>query len=332
MIFRVLVLFAVAAAGCAEAATSGADGATGVTQDATDETAGDAQTDGAMGGADGLAKCRPYSAGAALGALKGDKLGEISGLADSRRNSGVLWIHNDSGDKARIFAVNLAGTLLSEVTVPGASAVDWEDIAVGPGPQAAKSYLYIGDIGDNQALRKTIFVYRAPEPLIDPGLPGAAQNLADVETLELVYPDGAHDAESLLVDPWNGDLFVLTKAADGKSKLYLAKAPLQPGSPLGLVKVAKLEFGKGVLPGDELATAGDISADGLSLGLRSRDTAFEWRRLPGESVAMTLLAAPCVIPLALEDQGEAFGYAADGTGIHTVGEGKGAKMLFYKLK
>ncbi len=302
-----------------------------------DTAAADASSGDAAGGADADAGgtsslCRAFLAGAALGALKGDKLGEISGLADSRRNPGVLWLHNDSGDKARIFAVNLAGALLSELALPGVQAIDWEDIAVGPGPQPGKTYLYLGDIGDNLANRKTIQVYRAAEPLVDPGLPGASQNLTGIEKLELRYPDGAHDAESLLVDPWSGDLMLLTKDEDGKSKLYLAKAPLQAGTVVDLVKAGKLEFGKGVLPGDALATAGDISADGLSIGLRSRDTAFEWRRLPGESVAMTLLAAPCVVALAQEDQGEAFGYAADGTGFHTVGEGKGSKMLFYRLK
>lgn len=286
-------------------------------------------------GADGIdasTTCRPYLAGAALGTLKGDKLGEISGLADSRRNPGVLWLHNDSGDKARIFAVNLAGALVAEVALPGVKAVDWEDIAVGPGPQTGSTYLYIGDIGDNQANRKTLKVYRAPEPLVDPGMPGASLELSAVETLELRYPDGPHDAETLLVDPWTADVLVLTKESSGKSKLYLAKAPLMPGAVADLIKVGKLDFGKGVLPGSQLATAGDISADGLSIGLRSGDTAFEWRRLAGESVAMTILAAPCAVALAKEGQGEAFGYAADGTGFHTVGEGKGAKMLFYRLK
>lgn len=316
---------------CAEVqpATGGAS-ADAVKADAPADVGSDAGDGG--GGADASTTCRPYLAGAALGTLKGDKLGEISGLADSRRNPGVLWLHNDSGDKARIFAVNLAGALVAEVALPGVKALDWEDIAVGPGPMAGSTYLYIGDIGDNQANRKTLKVYRAPEPLVDPGMPGALLELTDVETLELRYPDGPHDAETLLVDPWTADVLVLTKESSGKSKLFLAKAPLLPGAVADLVKVGKLDFGKGVLPGSQLATAGDISADGLSIGLRSGDTAFEWRRLAGESVAMTILAAPCAVALAKEGQGEAFGYAADGTGFHTVGEGKGAKMLFYRLK
>ena len=328
----VLAALASAALGCSTATAPAIGASDTELGDSSAATATDSTPPDASSVQDTAAKCQSYAPGAALGVLKGDKLGEISGLADSRRNAGVLWIHNDSGDKARLFAVNLAGTLVSELAVPGAKAVDWEDIAVGPGPNPAKTYLYIGDIGDNSLIRDKIVVYRAPEPLVDPGLPGAAQNLVDMETFEFHYPDGPHDAESLLVDPWTGDLFVLTKANDGKSKLYQAKAPLQPGPATSLVKVAKLEFGKGVLPGDKLATAGDISADGLSISLRSRDKAMEWRRLPGESVAMTLLGAPCVIPLKAEDQGEAFGYAADGTGFHTVGEGKGAKLLFYLKK
>lgn len=273
--------------------------------------------------------CRSYKTGQALGELKTDKLNEISGIVESRRNIGVLWLHNDAGDSPRLFAVGLAGNLLAEVAVPGAKAEDWEDVAVGPGPLASKPYLYIADTGDNAASRDQVTVYRAPEPLIDPGLGGVQTSLEQVESFAFRYPDGPRDAEALMVDPLSGDLFVVSKESDGKSKLYRAKAPLQPGSAVEFAKVGKLEFGKGLLVGDELATAADIAADGLHFAIRTRDHAFEWPRLPGESVAQALFAAPCVLPLKSEDQGEALAYAADGSGFYTVSEGKGSKILFY---
>lgn len=242
----------------------------------------------------------------------------------------MLWLHNDAGDAPRLFAVGLAGNLLAEVGVPGAKAEDWEDIAVGPGAQPGQSYLYIADIGDNDGVRDRVRVYRAAEPAIDPGKPGSSASLDPIETFEFRYPDGPRDAETLMVDPLGGDLLVVSKESDGKSKLYRAKAPLQAGAVVELVKAGKLEFGKALLPGDPLATAGDISADGLHFAIRTRDHAFEWTRLPSESVPQALFAAPCVLPLRSEDQGEAIAYAADGSGFYTVSEGKGSKILFYQ--
>lgn len=315
-----LVIFATALGilGCSDpAAVAAADagGADSATTDAVDTGA--------------RPSCRSYKTGQALGELKTDKLNEISGIVESRRNIGVLWLHNDAGDSPRLFAVGLAGHLLAEVAVPGAKAEDWEDVAIGPGPLVAKPYLYIADTGDNAANRDQVTVYRAPEPLIDPGLGGVKTSLEQVESFAFRYPDGPRDAEALMVDPLSGDLFVVSKENNGKSRLYRAKAPLQPGSAVELAKVGKLDFGNGLLLGDELATAADIAADGLHFAIRTRDHAFEWPRLAGESVPQALFAAPCVLPLKSEDQGEALAYAADGSGFYTVSEGKGSKILFY---
>lgn len=309
------------ATGCAASAAAGGSDAQSGDAAAVDSSA---EVDGAVGGG-----CKPYATGAALGALKTDKLDEISGMAESRRNVGVLWMHNDAGDQPRLFAVNLAGQLLAEVAVPGAQALDWEDIAIGPGLDPTAPSLYIADIGDNAADRAQVTVYRAPEPIVDPGTPGVQTALSQVEAIHLRYPDGPRDAEALLIDPLSGDLLLVSKESDGKSKVYRAKAPLQAGALVDLAKVGKLEFGKGPLPGDALATAAAVAADGLHFAIRTRDHAFEWARLPGESLPQALFAAPCVLPLRSEDQGEALSYAADGSGLYTVSEGKGAKILFY---
>src|SRR4051812_21724822 len=93
---------------------------------------------------------------------------ELSGLVLSRAHRGVLWTHNDSGDRARGFAIAPDGRLLGEVAVTGAENFDWEDIAIGPGP-GSRDTLYVGDIGDNVAQRSDIAVYRMQEPAVDSG-------------------------------------------------------------------------------------------------------------------------------------------------------------------
>ena len=79
--------------------------------------------------------------------------------------------------------------------------------------------LYVGDIGDNASRRASIDVYRVPEPRV-----GAAAS-APAARLRLRYPDGAHDAEALLVDPLRGDLVIVTKVL-GAARAYRASARL----------------------------------------------------------------------------------------------------------
>ena len=64
-----------------------------------------------------------------------DALRESSGLAVSRRQPGVLWSHNDSGDGPNLYAIDLSGRLLATIPVANAAARDWEDIASGPCPR-----------------------------------------------------------------------------------------------------------------------------------------------------------------------------------------------------
>jgi hypothetical protein len=115
-------------------------------------------------------------------------LTETSGVAASRDNPGVLWAHNDSGDTARVFAMTTSGQHLGWFTLGGAAAIDWEDMPIGPGPQAGRSYLYLADIGDNNHARPSIVVYRVPEPSVNVQQPpGDGQVLANVEAIGLQY-------------------------------------------------------------------------------------------------------------------------------------------------
>ena len=91
---------------------------------------------------------------------------EVSGLAVSRQSPKVFWIHND-GDRDRVFALNGSGELLATYQISRALS-DFEDIAIGPGPDPTRDYLYFGDIGSNSAVRNKIRIYRALEPKVDP--------------------------------------------------------------------------------------------------------------------------------------------------------------------
>ena len=280
-----------------------------------------------MGG--GLPACPTYAKGVSGGNIANGSLIEASGLVESRKAPGVLWIHNDSGDSARVFAAGKDGKDLGIYSFQGTNATDWEDIAIGPGPVNGETYIYIGDMGDNLMARANIRIYRVVEPMVDINGGPKNVNLNGVESFTLVYPDGPHNAETLLVDPMTSDVYIVTKSANGVSPIFRAAAPLSSAGTITLEAAGSLTFGAPPLNGGPLTTGGDISVQGNLIGIRTYPTAFVWRRLPGMTVADALQGEPCPIPIEAETQGEAFGFAVDGSGYFTTGEGSSQPLFFY---
>src|ERR1019366_8094022 len=105
------------------------------------------------------------------------------------------------------------GRNLGTYALPGNT--DNEDIGIGPGPVTNVSYLYVTDIGDNNAVRTSIAIYQTPEPAVyfwQTNAPVSNRAMNGTRTITLTYPDGAHDAEAEFVDSATGDWFVLTKS------------------------------------------------------------------------------------------------------------------------
>jgi hypothetical protein len=244
-----------------------------------------------------------------IGRVEIDDADELSGLVLSRSQARVLWTHNDSGDDARLFAVAPDGSQLAEVAVTGAQNDDWEDIAVGPG-----GALHIGDIGDNDAEREEIVVYRVSEPRLDSGAPSET---APAQRLALRYPDGPHNAEALLLDPRNGAIVIVTKSRSGDADIYVAERP-SASATTTMRHAGSVSLGRG-----SKVTAGDVSADGSTIALRTYDRAFVWSRRRGESLVSALRRAPCTAGAQLrgEGQGETIALTADGRAFYTIPEG-----------
>lgn len=243
---------------------------------------------------------------------------ELSGLSSSRRNPGVWWVHNDSGDSARVFAVGENGRDLGQWSLTGASAVDWEDMAVGPGPVAGTSYLYVGDIGGNISPRSSVIVYRVAEPAVStaPASPPSS-SLTEVAALTLTYPSGTYDAEGLLVDPVSGELFVVTKdLVGGTARVFRAPANLAAGSTTALTQVTTVSLGLG-----GGVTAADVSPDGKVVALRTYGSVRLFPRPGGAPLADAFAQTSCNGATAREAQGEAIGFTADSRGYMTASEG-----------
>jgi hypothetical protein len=239
---------------------------------------------------------------------------ELSGLVASRSRRGVLWTHNDSGDSPRLLAVTTSGATVAEVALSGAQNTDWEDIAIGRGGD-----LLVGDIGDNLGGRASVAVYRVAEPQTSGTVAVAAR-------YELRYPDGARDAEALLFDRASGSIVIVTKSFGGEARVYVARRPSSRRATT-LRRAGSMSLGVG-----EAVTAGDVSADGHTIALRSYDRAFVWRRRAGESIAAALLRRPCDADADLlrEGQGEALALTADGRAFYTVPEGSRPALRRYE--
>jgi len=196
-------------------------------------------------------ECKPPSQ---LVRLRG--ISEASGAAVSRRVPGRLWTHNDSGEPI-LFALDDRGAVSGQLRITGATVEDWE--AVATAPCGSGSCLYIGDIGDNDTSRDHVTVYRVPEP------EAGADTSAAAEAFHGTYPDGPHDAETLLVAP-DGRVHIVTKGNTGAVALYRFPADLRAGSTMKLERVGKKA---GKADRDSRITDGAISPDGRWAVLRS---------------------------------------------------------------
>jgi hypothetical protein len=301
------------ALGLAVLGAVGCDRAPGTSSPTPTSTSGSgAGAHGAAGG--GSDFCPDCGEPVGKGSLANGAIDEASGLAASRIHAGVYYLHNDSGDRARMFATDSTGADLGTFTIAGATAVDWEDMAVGPCPQG--SCVYLADVGDNKAVRTSYAIHRAAEPAtVGPG----AHDLVG-ETFPFVYPDGSHNSETLLVHPASGQLWLVTKVSDGASGVYRFPLPLAPGKPAVLEKLGELAPPSG----SKSYTGGDVHPKGKGVLLRTYSHVWFLAAAGGEQ--SWLSAAACSVPAPLEPQGEAIAWSAAGDGFVTVSEGSASTL------
>ena len=252
-----------------------------------------------------------FMPGKQVGTVQTKEIKEASGIVASRMNRGVLWVHNDSGNSARIYALNSEGKLLGTYRLKGIRCRDWEDIAIGPGPDPQRSYLYIGDIGDNDGKYPYITVYRVAEPAVDPNVALSETQIGPVEAIELKYPDGPKDAETLLVDPLNGDIYVIAKR-ELFCRVYRAAHRPSTATQTAMELVATLPWG--------FAVGGDVSPDGQWVIVRGPFNASLWRRPEGKELWRAFTTEGFSLQLMRERQGEGICFDQDGRGYFTIGE------------
>ena len=266
----------------------------------------------------------PYAAPVRLAVLADKRINESSGIVASRAAPDLFWTHNDSDREARLFLIDRQGRTRATFVIPGVRPDDWEDIAADT--SEGEHQLYIGDIGDNAAQRKEIIVYRIAEPAppFDQTSPSASRRTAPAETFRFRYPQGARDAETLLVHHATEDLYIITKQMLAPAEVYRARAPLDPRRTIMLERAATLDIPS--LTGG-FVTGGDISADDRRVVLCDYVAAYEFV-LPADAKAFDAIwrERPRVVNLDARRQGEAIAYSLDGRSILTTSEGVPAPL------
>ncbi len=152
------------------------------------------------------------------GVLLDMQMDEISGLAASHIHPGVLWMHDDGGNPARLFAVSTRGRRLATFGVEDAVKTDWEDMDAFE--FQGKRYLLIADTGDNGGLRRTLQLHVVEEPTT---LTNA--RLKPAWSIAFRWPDGARDCEAVAVDAERGEILLISKKREPPELFVL---PLQP--------------------------------------------------------------------------------------------------------
>lgn len=246
---------------------------------------------------------------------------EASGIADSKRIPGYLWVEEDSNNPNFLYLLGHDGKHGKKMFLKGLNNRDWEDLVLSKGPEAGANYLYLADIGDNYLQHAAYVIYRFKEPAL------ATDTVSEFEKIRFKYPDGSHNAEAILVDETSHDIFVFTKT-ETTSKIYKIAYPQS----LIDTTTATLE---GELPFPQVVSA--AASPGMNeLIVKTYTSLNYFSRQVGEKIPESLKRQPVALKYQWELQGEAICFKNDNSGFFTLSERPsvtaGVSLNFYKRK
>lgn len=250
---------------------------------------------------------------------------EASGVVSGRKNPGWVYLHEDSGNRNVVFVYDTLANFVGEIVLVGIQNRDWEDIAIGPGPVAGETYLYVADFGDNSGSRHDVMIHRLPEPVVPQSDEPFKLLVEDFETITYQYPDGPRDAETLMIDPKTADLYVISKR-DVMVQLY--QLPF-PQCTEGLATICFT----GVLPFKTIV-GGDISPNGDEILIKDYGRIYHWKGTADGITETMVSTIPHTVAYVPEVQGEAVGWTHNGDGYFTISEIKRhlADLILYHYR
>ena len=249
-----------------------------------------------------------------------ERILECSGIAVSRANKNAVWMHNDSGDKPRLFLVGLDGRTKLTLNVDKVKAIDWEDVCTFSLDN--KNWLLVGDIGDNMRNRSKrrpkVRLYLIEEPVLT-ARSAKVRTVKPARVISFEYEDGPGDCEGIAVDTAARKVLLLSKRVNPlRCRLY--SLPLEPKKSKPIAKaIAQIPM--------PICTGLDLSPDGLQLLMTSPRVGFLVQRARNESWddAARRAPKPFQLPGQLR-QTEAICWDASAQSIFVTSEGKGQQI------
>lgn len=279
----------------------------------------------AANGDEATPACTEYAEPAQSGTVVDAALNEISGLAASRKNPGVLWVLEDHLAPNEVIAIDTLGNTLGRVVLDGTINNDWEDLAVGPCGE--DECLFVGEIGDNSHDRLWHGVYRFPEPSVD--LAGGLDLTVTAELFEYSYPDGQYDAEAMAILP-DGRPVLFTKEYDTDLSTAYSFPTLDTASIAVLSRHGRFATGSGTEGGGAAVTGASLWASGDSLLIRTYGHVWEFQLESPDSSGLDNLpyAERTELYTGSERQGESIGHDPLSRGFFTVSEDVNPPLWF----
>lgn len=204
-----------------------------------------------------------------VGSLGAGPAKENSGIVKSRNEENVFWMHNDSGDEPRIYAIRRDGTVYPSdrydtpgTLIGGAINVDWEDIAT-----AADGTIIVADLGNGENDRRDLALYFIDEPAATAGRTTFRRKVfvryPDQPSIPAPQENFNFDCEAIFT--LGESLYLLTKhRSDSATKVYRLD-DFTEGTTHDLELLQRFEIGG-------QAVAADALPDGSRIVVATYDT------------------------------------------------------------
>lgn len=275
--------------------------------------------------------------------IQDKRLDEISGMACSTRLPGVLWVHNDSGDDPRLFAVGPDGETMGILEITNARARDWEDMTRFE--LEGEPWLLIADVGDNDAVRHDITIYLLPEPDPREFETQSTLRVRATSVLRYHYENGPRDCEGVAVDVPNRQILLISKRTSPPVlytlPLDLARddddAPLTARKSTPLVGIKPPTPAEAAIAGRlgkhrSWVTAFDISDDNRSAAVLTYGNVYLYHREDGQSWIEVLGGEPERLPVKGLPQAESLCFDEGGATLLLTTEDKRPPLQRYRLR
>jgi hypothetical protein len=248
--------------------------------------------------------------------IRSSEITESSGLAASNRSAGHFWTHNDSGDGPKLYAFNAHGERTGSVTLEGAQAIDWEDMASFVDGDSRR--LIVADVGDNRSQRAHVTLYLLDEP--DP-LRHASTSA--YQEIKISYPDGPHDCEAIAVDVRHRQIWFVVKSLLPLASIYSMPLPDREDDLSSSETLVTLSYRGSLIAG--AITGMDIDVKTGDVYLVNYLQCMRFLAPPRNSAGAWTTQVPEIFPLPKMKQIEAV--AVDGDGhVWVTSEGLPAKF------